>query len=816
MKIFKSNKLLWAGLFSILAIIGVLIIYNAPHVSIPACIEIVPGHKTVTLGYKQLGQRKGPLSADTAHLKIEKKNGLHTISNVSQGKRIELKNHLDKSRYVKRWRLQTGDTFILNDHKFQVIQADQSEYLSLLHVKTKRTAKWKNGYLKVSDPFLYTEARSLRWRIQKRIRWWMRSLSDYWEKEMHLFSLGGGVNTPDRWQINGLKSKYAHISWYKNHFYLMPGKHSRLIQMSRKSQKQMDNFSQIQEPLNQPNNSVRQLIIGKTYYHVDSTDTHIYLKPFRNTDAFFENETLTEKEKAVSIHYNPEYFIGSGSMTGLTILKKIGLRLSIILITALILFILIQMKFPKSNRTELTLMTVPSVILTGVSIICWPIHHGLDLSYCLLFAWLSWGWSTFWLMVQGRLTGINQKIWACAIILAGMGALTLTQLAIGADNIKWLDYPRKHLLVLSMFGWFFPVVTLIPLKFIGRVFVSEDPEYKVIRLGIVSIIMFILIYHFFKGSEQGLGVFQPSELAKFLFIVVGAVTGMHLFELRIYDAEFLADNPIKVVWSFINTFIFILCIALFVFLSVRDMSPIVISFIFLLCGIWKIAPHPEINHRTLIEYLCRGFVVMICIIIGGLVILAYYSPEYLPENMPQKDRILVWSKPSLYPHSGWQVIKSMTISGLGRWIGATDSWFGNNHAAMTVPMIQNDFIGAFIIYRWGGLVAILLLITQLLYISSSLKIAKKIETNSNSGYEMRRMNQIFSLIIYGFVWMTAIQWFISWSNVLGLFPVMGQPMTWISQANSHLIFFALPSLAFVMLAGKNVNVAGLRKFPEID
>jgi len=45
------------------------------------------------------------------------------------------------------------------------------------------------------------------------------------------------------------------------------------------------------------------------------------------------------------------------------------------------------------------------------------------------------------------------------------------QLAIGADNIKWLDYPRKYILVFSMFGWFFPVLTLIPAHIIGRIFV---------------------------------------------------------------------------------------------------------------------------------------------------------------------------------------------------------------------------------------------------------------------------------------------------------------------------------------------------------
>jgi hypothetical protein len=77
----------------------------------------------------------------------------------------------------------------------------------------------------------------------------------------------------------------------------------------------------------------------------------------------------------------------------------------------------------------------------------------------------------------------------------------------------------------------------------------------------------------------------------------------------------------------------------------------------------------------------------------AFIIYIYNVPESLPQIILQKDRILVWTNPALYPHSVEQVIKFMTIAGLVGWFGATGSWFGNNHVAMTVPMIQNVFVG---------------------------------------------------------------------------------------------------------------------------
>ncbi|MGE4011891.1 MAG: hypothetical protein AB7G15_07125, partial [Alphaproteobacteria bacterium] len=53
--------------------------------------------------------------------------------------------------------------------------------------------------------------------------------------------------------------------------------------------------------------------------------------------------------------------------------------------------------------------------------------------------------------------------------------------------------------------------------------------------------------------------------------------------------------------------------------------------------------------------------------------------------------------------------------------------------------------------------------------------------------------------IYGLAWMHLIHWMISWGNVLGLLPVMGQPMTFITAGNSHLLFFGLAIVAIGLI-----------------
>jgi len=192
--------------------------------------------------------------------------------------------------------------------------------------------------------------------------------SDYWEKEMTLFSLGGGVNTPDRWQIDKLPPQYAYISWYKNHFYLMPGNGRNRIQMSHRPHQKRYHFSQISFPLIHSDRPDLRLIIGKTYYDVTFTDTYIRFEPYRNTDAWFDDKPSEQIIGNARIYYNTASFIGMGSIHIADFFKKILVRLISICLIALILAIVIYRISLKSERFQLMVMIVPSVILTGISI----------------------------------------------------------------------------------------------------------------------------------------------------------------------------------------------------------------------------------------------------------------------------------------------------------------------------------------------------------------------------------------------------------------------------------------------------------------
>jgi len=179
----------------------------------------------------------------------------------------------------------------------------------------------------------------------------------------------------------------------------------------------------------------------------------------------------------------------------------------------------------------------------------------------------------------------------------------------------------------------------------------------------------------------------------------------------------------------------------------------------------------------------------------------YNNPEQVPDGFPQKDRIMVWAQPDLHPHSGSQVLGSMDLVGQGKWDGARD-WFGKNGQSQTLPAVQDDFITAFLINRFGGIAGLLLLATQLSYVLLIFGLGRVVERQMEEG-DFREQNAgvVIGFTLYGLAWMSVAHWLISWGNTLGLLPVMGQPMTWMTAGNSHLIAFALVILTMALITG---------------
>ena len=100
----------------------------------------------------------------------------------------------------------------------------------------------------------------------------------------------------------------------------------------------------------------------------------------------------------------------------------------------------------------------------------------------------------------------------------------------------------------------------------------------------------------------------------------------------------------------------------------------------------------------------------------------------------------------------------------------------------------------------GGSAGLALIGLQLVYLLVLFAIAGRIEQLSGAGdFAEQSASRTASFTLYGLAWMHAIHWAIAWSNTLGLLPVMGQPMTWLSAGNSHLLGFTLPCLTVALV-----------------
>jgi cell division protein FtsW (lipid II flippase) len=167
-----------------------------------------------------------------------------------------------------------------------------------------------------------------------------------------------------------------------------------------------------------------------------------------------------------------------------------------------------------------------------------------------------------------------------------------------------------------------------------------------------------------------------------------------------------------------------------------------------------------------------------------------------PSILMNADRFQVWANPSLYPHSGSQVIDSMTLISNSSAFGQ-EEWFSvNTSEIMQLPAVQDDFIATFLCNHFGYIPALGLLALQLLLVWGIARLSNELLHNDNrySSALERQIGYSGNLFCYGFAGLLIAHWLISWSNVLGLLPVMGQPMAILSAGGSNLMLFVVPCL----------------------
>ncbi|MGH6815764.1 MAG: hypothetical protein ACREC6_08670, partial [Hyphomicrobiaceae bacterium] len=132
--------------------------------------------------------------------------------------------------------------------------------------------------------------------------------------------------------------------------------------------------------------------------------------------------------------------------------------------------------------------------------------------------------------------------------------------------------------------------------------------------------------------------------------------------------------------------------------------------------------------------------------------------------------------------------------------GAVPVFGRNSDVVMRIPVVKDDFAGAFFINRFGLQASFLLSAVQavavVLMLIGALRVRRR--TPGDRSEEATR-SVLFGMILGGAI-LLAIHWAISWSNQLGLLPVMGQPMTFLSFGGSHLGLMAFPLVVIAIVA----------------
>lgn len=123
----------------------------------------------------------------------------------------------------------------------------------------------------------------------------------------------------------------------------------------------------------------------------------------------------------------------------------------------------------------------------------------------------------------------------------------------------------------------------------------------------------------------------------------------------------------------------------------------------------------------------------------------------------------------------------------------------NGLPIMQVPAVQDDFIAAFVVARFGPHAMVVLVLLQSVFIlSAATGAVLAIRTRpGNVNDETGRL--LLGVLGFGGAVLFAVHWAVSWSNLLSWLPIMGQPMTLISYARSHMLGMALPAVLIIIL-----------------
>ena len=348
-------------------------------------------------------------------------------------------------------------------------------------------------------------------------------------------------------------------------------------------------------------------------------------------------------------------------------------------------------------------------------------------------------------------------------------------------------------------------------------FIIQIIEYRFIfdlavPLYFLSIILLVLVLLF--GQEVKSSVswfnffglkFQPSEFAKFSTALILA---------KVFDSSNLkvdsVKSLIKVSTLILIPFILILfqgdtgtALVYFSFFLVLLREGLSLKFFFIALSFVVIFMMGIILEKTILYTI---FTILFLIIVGlsikdfkriinssiffVLVILVINGQDFLMNNVlkpHQKKRIESLINPNADPlGAGWNVTQSKIAIGSGSFLGK-GYMEGSQTSFNFVPFQSTDFIFSVIGEEFGYLGSMIFIILYFIFLYRILILAE----NQKDKFARVFGYSVFSIIFFHF--------FVNISMTLGLFPVVGIPLPFVSYGGSSLLSFSLLIFIFLKL-----------------
>ncbi len=399
---------------------------------------------------------------------------------------------------------------------------------------------------------------------------------------------------------------------------------------------------------------------------------------------------------------------------------------------------------------------------------------------------------------KSNLPGFDLKIPLIVLLLTGIGLIALYSISLHqGDNIFRSSFFRQVIfLIPALIG--FLLVLLIPTEWI------HNNAYLLYWAAVISVMLPYLgpsIAGTYRWISIGGVGFQPSEFAKWIIVLVLArylsdhnlemkkITSMIIpFLIAIIPTVIILRQPdlgsavimitpvvTMLYWAGTRPFhLFILIAPLFSIISAFHTIPFTIWAILL--GAVILMSKPKIIYGVGLFFMNIFLGLLFPILWNGL------KPY-------QQNRVLTLFKPEIDPlGAAYQIIQSKTAIGSGGLLGK--GWGeGTQTHLKFLPVQESDFILSVVGEELGFITILLIFICFTYLILQIVKLAFTIK------------DRFYSLVLVGIATLFLSHIFVNAAMTVGLIPVKGLPMPFISAGGSYLVSSYI-MIALILNIGK--------------